>query len=265
MTEIVVRRLTENDISTADRIFRLAFGTFVGMHDPMQFSGDADPIRTRFRADPSAALVAEANDELVGSNFAADWGSVGVFGPLTVHPDLWNKGIAKYLLKSTMEYFAKLGTRHIGLFTFANSPKHVGLYQRFGFWPHFLTAIMVKQLVDHDEKKTSLQWSKYSELQTAEDRRDCLNRCHSLTNLIYDGLDVQFEINSVKTQNLGDTVLLWQNGNGNDHDLERRLIGLAVCHCGAGTEAGSEVCYFKWHCCSLESDYGYSICRLRIG
>ena len=97
-----------------------------------------------------------------------DWGSVGVFGPLTVHPDLWNKGIAKHLLKSTMEYFAKLGTRHIGLFTFANSPKHVRLYQRFGFWPHFLTAIMVKHLVNHHEKKTSMQWSKYSDLQTVE-------------------------------------------------------------------------------------------------
>ena len=41
MTEIIVRRLTENNIPTADRIYRLAFGTFVGLHDPMQFSGDA--------------------------------------------------------------------------------------------------------------------------------------------------------------------------------------------------------------------------------
>jgi N-acetylglutamate synthase-like GNAT family acetyltransferase len=244
MTEIIVRRLAENDISTADCVYRLAFGTFVGLHDPIQFSGDADPIGTRFRANPSAALAAEVNGELVGSNFMADWGSVGFFGPLSVHPDLWNKGVAKHLLKSTMEYFAKLGTRHIGLFTLANSPKHVGLYQRFGFWPHFLTAIMVKQLVNHDEKKTSMQWSKYSNLRD-EDRRECLNSCYRLTNSIYDGLDVQFEINSVNMQNLGDTILLWQNGNDLD-DVEQRLIGLAVCHCGAGTEAGSGSCYIKF-------------------
>jgi hypothetical protein len=50
MTEIIVRRLAENDISTADCVYRLAFGTFVGLHDPIQFSGDADPIGTRFRA-----------------------------------------------------------------------------------------------------------------------------------------------------------------------------------------------------------------------
>ena len=104
---------------------------------------------------------------------------------------------------------------------------------------------MVKQLVGHDENKTSLQWSKYSELRTAEDRRDCLNSCHSLTDLIYDGLDVQFEIKSVNTQNLGDTVLLWQNGN-DMNNVEQRLIGFAVCHCGAGTKAGSGACYIKF-------------------
>jgi hypothetical protein len=42
-------------------------------------------------------------------------------------------------------------------------------------------------------------------------------------------LDVQFEINSVKTQKLGDIVLLWQNGDDLDDFEQRKLIGLAVC------------------------------------
>ena len=88
MTEIIIRPLTENDIPIADRICRLAFGTFVGLRDPMQFFGDADPIQTRFRANSSAALAAEANGEFAGSNFMADQGSVGFFGQLSVHPDL---------------------------------------------------------------------------------------------------------------------------------------------------------------------------------
>jgi predicted N-acetyltransferase YhbS len=259
MTETVIRPLRESDIPSADRIFRLAFGTFLGLQDPLQFFGDADYIRTRLRADPSAAFAAEAKAELVGSNFVANWGSVGVFGPLTVRPDLWNKGIAKQLLKSTMEYFTKLGTRHIGLFTWAHSPKHLGLYQKFGFWPRFLTAIMTKQLVADspkadqamtlDKNKTSLQRARYSELATAEDRRECLNSCRSLTNAIYDGLDLQLEINSVNTQKLGDTILLWEGGDGHGDEerrKKRQLIGLGVCHCGAGTEAGSGACYIKF-------------------
>lgn len=257
MTDAVIRPLRESDTAAADHIFRLAFGTFLGLQDPLQFFGDADYIRTRLRADPSAAFAAEANGELVGSNFVANWGSVGVFGPLTVHPDLWNKGIARQLLEYTMEYFTKLGTRHIGLFTWAQSPKHIGLYQKFGFWPRFLTVIMTKQLeadatkadqtMKLDKNQTSLQWSRYSELVTAEDRSECLNSCRNLTNAIYEGLDLRLEINSVNTQRLGDTVLLWQDcGDHRDEERRRRLIGFAVCHCGAGTEAGSGTCYIKF-------------------
>ena len=51
----------------------------------MSFFGDADIVRTRFLANPSAALAAELKGELVGSNFVANWGSVGFFGPLSVH------------------------------------------------------------------------------------------------------------------------------------------------------------------------------------
>jgi hypothetical protein len=42
------------------------------------------------------------------------------------------------------------------------------------------------------------------------------------------------EINAVTTQKLGDTVLLWDDAG---------LVGLAVCHCGPDTEAGSGTCY----------------------
>ena len=45
------------------------------------------------------------------------------------------------------------------------------------------------------------------------------------------------EINAVAAQKLGDTVLLWEDA---------RLVGLAVCHCGPGTEAGSGTCYVKF-------------------
>lgn len=191
----------------------MTFGTFIGLEDPLTFFGDAEFIRTRFMANPSGSFAAEVNGELVGSNFVANWGSVGIFGPLTIRQDFWDKGVAKQLLKSTMDYFEKLGTKHIGLFTWAQSPKHLGLYQRFDFWPRFLTAIMAKHLEDDgeifadqaitpDSEKTLLQWPRYSEI-TVEDRSGCLNDCRNLTSAIYDGLDVQHEINSVDTQTSG--------------------------------------------------------------
>src|SRR6266508_1810877 len=138
-----IRSLKEADLGEADRVARLSFGTFLGLADPMSFFGDADYIRTRFRADPSLSLAAEEDGNL-GSNFIANWGSVGVFGPLTVHPDFWDKGIAKRLLDKTMDIFERLKTKHIGIFTFSNSAKHVHLYQKYDFWPSFITTVITK-------------------------------------------------------------------------------------------------------------------------
>jgi len=41
-----------------------------------------------------------------------------------------------------MDLFEAWGTSHAGLFTFGQSAKHVGLYQKYGFWPRFLTAVV---------------------------------------------------------------------------------------------------------------------------
>jgi N-acetylglutamate synthase-like GNAT family acetyltransferase len=81
--------------------------------------------RTRWEADAAAAFAAEIDTEIVGSNFATNWGTVGFFGPLTIHPDLWDKGLGKRLMEPIMDCFDKWKTRHAGLFTFAHSPKHV--------------------------------------------------------------------------------------------------------------------------------------------
>ena len=101
--KIKIRQLEEDDLPAADRMFRLAFGTFLGLPDPMTFSGDADYVKTRFLADPTSTLAAEStNGQLVGFNFVINWGSIGYFGPLVVHPEYWDQGIAKQLLDPTM-------------------------------------------------------------------------------------------------------------------------------------------------------------------
>jgi hypothetical protein len=46
--KIKIRQHAESDLSAADYICRLAFGTFLGLPDPMTFSGDADNVKTRF-------------------------------------------------------------------------------------------------------------------------------------------------------------------------------------------------------------------------
>lgn len=232
-TDVLVRPLAEADLDEADRIFRLAFGTFLGMPDPMRFAGDADAVRTRWKADPAAAFVAEVDGRLAGSNFAANWGSVGLFGPLSVAPERWGHGIGQRLLDRTMELFAGWNTRHIGLFTFAHSPKHVALYQKYGFWPRYLTAIMARPAETGSMPTGSTLVSDVPD----SDLPGALGAIAELTDSIYPGLDVGGEIDAVMTQKLGDTVLL---------DDAAGLQALAVCHIGPGTEAGSGTCFIKF-------------------
>ena len=233
--EVKVRLLREADLSVADRIMRLAFGTFLGMPEPLKFMGDADYVRTRWRADPFAALAAEVDGELVGTNFVTRWGSVGFFGPLTIRPDLWDRGIAQQLLRPTMDLFERWGIRHAGLFTFASSTKHVALYQKFGFWPRFLTSLL-ELSISAETVSVPKRWARFSDL-TVGDKELCVQACRKLTNSIYEGLDLEREIRAVDSQRLGDTLLTWGGGE---------LAGFAVCHAGAGTEAGSEKCYIKF-------------------
>ena len=229
---VQVRPLTEEDLNDADRICRVAFGTFLGVPEPERFFGDADLVRTRFLADPGGALAAELDGHLAGSVFAANWGSVGFFGPLTVAPEYWDRAIAQRLLDATMDLFAAWDTRHAGLFTFAQSAKHVGLYQKYGFWPRFLTAVMTSP-VNPDARSAAVRLSGVGDADLA----GVMTAVGELTDAVYPGLDLSREIGSVRTQRLGDTVLI-DDGAG--------LQGLAVCHVGAGTEAGSGACYVKF-------------------
>jgi GNAT superfamily N-acetyltransferase len=231
--KIEVRPLAEEDLGDADRIFRLAFGTFLGMPDPSAFMGDADLVRTRWRGDPGGALGAYADGELVGSNFATNWGSFGFFGPLTVRPDLWDSGVGRALLDPTMALFERWGTRLAGLYTFAQSAKHVSLYQRFGFWPQHLTSVLSQKIAP---AQSGAAGSRYSDL-AAREREACRDECRALTGSIHPGLDVSIEIESVAQQSLGDTVLV--------HD-GAALVAFAVCHAGAGSEAGSGSVYVKF-------------------
>jgi GNAT superfamily N-acetyltransferase len=224
--DVSIRPMQLGDLQAADRVMRMAFGTFLGAPDPMLVFGDAEYVRPRFTAEPRWAFAAELDGDVVGSNFATRWGSFGFFGPLTVRVDLWDQGIAKRLMEPIMDLFERWQVRQAGLFTFPNSPKHIGLYQKFGFWPQHLTPLMEKAIAPTTAGGN--EHSTYAEASEGE-RRAILSTCRSVTDAIFEGLDVEYEIRATDAQELGDTVLV-QDGS--------ELAGFAVCHCGAG-EAGS--------------------------
>jgi ribosomal protein S18 acetylase RimI-like enzyme len=245
-SRIVVDRLDEKDLPEAARIFRLAFGTFLGAPDPETFWRDRDYVHGRHQAAHVASFGAKLEGKLVGSNFATKWGSVGFFGPLTVHPDLQERGIGRALLAGTMPQFDAWGTRQVGLFTFAHSAKHVALYQKFGFYARFLTAIMSAPVAPRGGASRFSELSeaphgragesRFSQLSETQ-RREALRSCRDLTDELYAGLDLTAEIGATQAQGLGDTVLI---------DGAHGIAAFAVCHHGPRSEAGAERCLIKF-------------------
>ena len=232
MSQPVVGALAESDLPEAQRIFRVAFGTFLGVPDPETFWSDRDYLYSRWRAPHVVAFGAKSSDRLLGSNFATRWGSFGFFGPITVDPTLQEGGVGQALLARTMDQFEAWGTTHTGLFTFSHSAKHVALYQKFGFHARFLTAIMAAPA----QRMQATGWSRYSALNDAE-KAAALRGAGEVANSLYPGLDLSDEIRATHEQGLGDTVLVEGAGG---------VAAFAICHYGPHSEAGADTCFIKF-------------------
>jgi GNAT superfamily N-acetyltransferase len=212
-------------------VLRLAFGTMLGLPDPLRWAAGAQLARRRFGVDPEGAFKAVAGGELVGSAFLVRWGSFAIFGPLSVRPDHWDRGVGSLLWKACEPLLGRWGIGCAGLFTHPESTKHVHLYRKHGFWPRFLVALTEKRVM-----RAGAPVETHASV-PATAREHALRECSAVTDAIHPGLDLTREIVSVTGQGIGDVVLVRD---------ERGLAGFAVCHAGAGSETGPGTCYVKF-------------------
>ena len=233
-----VGQLREAELEEASRIVCLAFGTFLGLPNPLEFMGDRDFVSPRWRSRNTKVLAAREDGKLIGSNVVTRWGSFGFFGPLTILPDYWNRGVAQQLMAATMKVFDRWGVRHSGLFTFPNSPKHLGLYQKFGYWPGYLTAGMKR--APAPTLMTSAKGARVPVLLSAlprSAREQAIAACTKLANRLERGLDLSGEIRAVVAQRTGEVPLVYGRNT---------LEAFAVCMHGPGSEGGEKICYVKF-------------------
>jgi hypothetical protein len=137
-----------------------------------------------------------------------------------------------------MAIFDRWGMQHTGLFTFAQSAKHVGLYQKFGYWPQYLTAIMMRS---PEANKTPQANSSHEPVLLStfkkREREQTIAACRRLTGKIKKGLDLSDEMRAALAQRTGDVVLTHSRSV---------LDGFAVCLIGPGSEGGEQTCYVKF-------------------
>ena len=224
---VAVRPLEAGDIAPAEHVCRLAFGTFFGLADPVSFRGDGALVAPRFRADPTGALVAETADGIAGSGIVTNWGSVGLFGPLTVHPERWSAGIGRGLAGAMLEVLDSRGHDFVGLVTHQQSTRHVRLYESFGFELQRPVAVLRR------ETRPAAMPAR-ARLLAAPEEADA---CREVAETVYPGLDHGREIAALLARGHGGTVLLAGAGGG--------LAGYAVCHHGAGSEGSSSLLLVK--------------------
>ena len=242
------------EVEEAARIMRLAFGTFLGLPHPIEFMGDRDMVTPRWRSSNVKVIAARDGDRLIGTNAVTRWGSFGFFGPLTVLPEYWDRGVAQKLLEATAAVFDKWGVRRRGLATFPHSAKHIGLYQKFGYWPQYLTAVMMRTPAAEAAHQNGHQDSPMllSKLPKAR-REEVIRMCGRLTNRLLKGLDLGDEIRSVLKERIGEVVLIFTRGT---------LDGFAVCMHGPGSEGGEKLCFIKFAAARAGDGAGERFSRL---
>jgi len=239
-SRVSIRPLDEGDLPEAAAILRRAFATEFGM-PPDTFWMDRDFVTGRWVTNPSLAFGAWIEGRLVGSSLGTNWESFGVFGPISTHPDTWNRGIAGLLIPPVLERLNALGARHLALFTSAESTNHIALYQKFGFWPRFLTAIMTRQV---DPNQAAGESVRYSAIADA-DRAHWLDACQALTTEVRDGLDLTTEIRTAHIHGHGDTVFLTDGS---------RVEAVALCEYGPKSPVGAGSCLIRFAAINPGSD-----------
>jgi GNAT superfamily N-acetyltransferase len=225
--------LKESELDEADGIMRTAFGTFLGLPEPGSFAGDRQFVRSRWGGRHIKWLAARDGKKLIGSNALTRWGTFGFFGPLTVLPEYWERGVAQQLLEATVKQFDKWGMKRTGLFTFPHSTKHVGLYQKYGYWPQYLTALMTRTPAANEEAAEPVLLSSLSR----PEQKKAVKDCAKLAAQVEKGLDLTDEIAMVLARRLGDVVLVYSG---------RKLDAFAICQQGSGSMGGTKLCYVEF-------------------
>jgi GNAT superfamily N-acetyltransferase len=229
MSDFLIQPLLEADLPGARDVVREAFATFMGVAAPGEFWNDRDYVEGRWRAPHTAWFKIEVKGELAAVAGVARWGSHGIVGPVAVRPAYWERKLAKALMAAVTGQLDAWGVTHAGLFTFPDSPRHLGLYQGVGFWPQALTAVVERPVA----ASRYIAPPATSRLTVAQ-----LHACAALAGTVASGLDLTGELQAVDDLQLGANLLL-ASPTG-------ELEGFAACHFGPRSEAGEGICYVKF-------------------
>jgi len=110
----------------------------------------------------------------------------------------------------------------------------------------------MNRILDARPTETLQEFQAYARMEESL-RAEALAGCRDLSNAVFEGLDLTHEIESVARHHLGETVLL-RDG--------KEIEAFAICHHGAGSEAGPGATYVKFGAARPGRDAGARFERL---
>ena len=168
-------------------------------------------------AGEGAMLWFDERNELVAFNVAHHSGVEGWMGPLAVRPDRQSGGVGKVIVGAATKWLRSEGVTTIGLETMPRTVENIGFYGRLGFVPQHLTVTMT---IDAERKDVAGPLVCLGDLRDSE-RADMMGRCRARLGQSTPGYDFTRELELTHDLEIGDTVVLLQEG---------RVKGFALWH-----------------------------------
>ena len=134
---ITIRRAEAGDAAKCGAILYSAFQNVADEHNfPRDFPSveAAIDVVSMLLANPGFyGIVAEDNDRIVGSNFADQRSSIAGIGPISIDPQVQNRGVGRKLMQAAIDHFASNNVAGIRLVQSAYNNRSLSLYTRLGF------------------------------------------------------------------------------------------------------------------------------------
>ena len=136
-THVVIRKATQQDISACARICYDAFATINAAHNfPCDLASPEHALGLMsaiFSAPGFYCVVAEAGGQILGSNCLDERAIVHGIGPITIDPNVQNRGVGRKLMQTVMDRSRERGAAGVRLVQAAFHGRSMSLYASLGF------------------------------------------------------------------------------------------------------------------------------------
>jgi predicted N-acetyltransferase YhbS len=135
--EVTIRRATPEDTAVCGAISYRAFSTINGEHNfPCDFPNQEVAVGATamlFGHPGFYCVVAESDGRIIGGNCLDERAIIAGVGPITVDPDVQNRGAGRKLMQVVMDRANERGMPGIRLVQAAFHNRSMALYTRLGF------------------------------------------------------------------------------------------------------------------------------------